>query len=121
MKTAGTYDHKLMLIDSTADVTASVTGSAVDFNGADMDELNIRVIVPSAAGTNPVLKVEYQESEDGSDNWTTVYTFPEIKAAGEYSKKIRAKERYRRINATVSGTGANFGKVLAGASTGGVL
>lgn len=114
MKTAGTFDHKLMLIDSTSAVSSNVTGSAVDFNGDDMDELNIRVIAPSK-GTSLVVK--YQASDDKS-NWVDVYTFPTITEAGEYSKKIRAKGRWRRAVCTVSG---NWGKVLIGASTGGVL
>ena len=120
MKTAGTFDDNLMLIDSTADVTATVTGSAVDLNGPDMDELNVRVIVPKATGTTPKIVLVIQESDDKS-NWTAAYTFPDIIAAGEYNKKFRAKGRYRRAVATVTGTTPNFGKVLVGYSTGGVL
>lgn len=121
MKTAGTFDNKLMLINSTSNVTATVTGDAVDFNGPDTCEINIRVIVPEATGTTPSMTIAYQESADGSSDWSTVYTFPAITAAGEYSKKIRANKRYRRAVATVTGTSPNFGFVMAGASTGGVL
>lgn len=120
MKTAGTFDNKLMLVDSTADVTATATGNAVDFNGAiDMDELNYRVIVPKATGTTPKLVVKIQGSDDKS-TWTDLYTFPDIDAAGEYSHKFRGKGRYRRAVMTVSGTSPNLGKVLIGASVGGV-
>lgn len=120
MKTAGAFDHNLMLIDSTANLTATTTGAAVDFNGPDTMEINIRAIVPQVEGTNAKLTIAYQESADGSTNWSTVYTFPEISEAGEYNKKIRAQKRYRRAVATVSGTSPNFGFVLVGASVGGV-
>lgn len=120
MKTAGGFDQNLMLIDSTSAVTATVTGDAVDFNGKDLYEINYRVIVPKADGTSPKLVLELQESDD-QDTWTTFYTFPDIVAAGEYNKKIRANKRYRRAKATVSGTSPDFGYLLAGASTGGVL
>ena len=110
-----------MLIKSTSNVTATVTGSAVDFNGPDMDELNIRVVVPSVSGTSPELDIEIQESADGSNDWVTIYTFPTISAAGEFNKKVRGTKRYRRAKATVDGTSPNFGFVLVGASTGGVL
>lgn len=121
MKTAGTFDAELMLINSTANVTATVNGAAVDFNGPDTSELNIRVIVPQASGTNPKLTIAYQESDDGTTNWVTVYTFPQIAAAGEYNHKCRAGKRYRRAVATVAGTSPNFGFLMVGASTGGVL
>lgn len=120
MKTAGTFDEKLMLVDSSANVTSTVTGSAVDFNGPDMDELNIRIIVPSVSGTTPKIVAKIQESANGSDGWKDIYTFPDITAAGEYSKKMRGTLRYRRAVLTVSGTSPNFGFVKVGASTGGV-
>ena len=119
MKTAGTIDHKLMLIDSTADVTSTVTGSAVDLNGDDMDELNVRCVVPSVSGTTPKIVLKIQGSDDKS-NWTDLYVFPDITGAGEFSHKFRGKGRWRRAVATVSGTSPNFGKVLVGYSTGGV-
>ena len=121
MKTAGTFDKRLMLIDSTTDVTATVTGSAVDLNGeVDMNELNVRIVVPSVSGTTPKIVAAYQGTDDGT-NWTTLYTFPDITAAGEYNHKMRGKGRYRRLVLTVSGTSPNFGKVKAGISTGGVF
>ena len=120
MKTAGTFDNKLMLVDSTANVTATVTGAAVDFNGPDMDEINIRIVVPSASGTSPKIVAAIQESANGSSDWKTIYTFPDITAAGEYSKKMRGTLRYRRAVLTVTGTSPNFGFVKVGASTGGV-
>ena len=122
MKTGGTFDKKLMLIETTAAMTSTTTGSAVDFNGADMHELNIRVVVSgTVSGTTPKIVLTYQESASGTGDWSTVYTFPDITAAGEWNKKIRATKRYRRAVATVSGTSPSFGSVKVGASTGGVL
>lgn len=121
MKTAGTFDNKLMLVDSSADVTADANGSAVDFNGPiDMDELNYRIIVPSVSGTSPTLDIKIQGSDDQS-NWTDLYAFPQITAAGEYSHKFRGTGRYRRAVIDVGGTSPNFGKVKIGASAGGVF
>ena len=120
MKTAGTFDNKLILLEPTSNLTSTTTGSAVDLNGDDMDELNVRVIIRSVSGTTPKLVLAYQRSDDKS-NWTTVYTFPDITAAGEYNKKIRATGRYARVVATISGTSPNFGKPIIGISTGGVL
>lgn len=121
MKTAGTFDKKLMLIETTSAMTSTTTGSAVDFNGGDMHELNIRVVVGGTiSGTTPKIVVKYQESADKS-NWSDVYTFPDITGAGEWDKKIRATKRWRRAVATVSGTNPSFGSVKIGASTGGVL
>jgi hypothetical protein len=121
MKTGGTFDSKLMLIETTAAMTSTTTGSAVDYNGPDMHELNIRVVVSgTVSGTTPKIVLTYQESDDKS-NWSTVYTFPDITAAGEWDKKIRATKRFRRAVATVSGTNPSFGSVKVGASTGGVL
>ena len=120
MKTGGTFDKNLMLIETTAAMTSTTTGTAVDFNGPDMHDLNIRVVVGGTiSGTSPKIVLTYQESDDKS-NWTTIYTFPDITGAGEMSHKIRASKRYRRAVATVSGTNPSFGSVKVGASTGGV-
>lgn len=117
LKTAGTFDDKLMLLEPEEDLTSTVTGEAVDFNGDDMDELNFRAIIPSFNGGKLVLK--YQGS-DNLQNWHDLYTTQEIITVGEFSHKIRGKGRYRRVVATVTGT-ANFGKVKVGISTGGVF
>ena len=121
MKTGGTFDNKRMLIETTSAMTSTTTGTAIDFGGPDMDELNVRAIVSGTiSGTTPKIVLAYQESADNS-TWKTVYTFPDITAAGEWSKKIRAVGRYRRAVATVSGTSPSFGSVKVGISTGGVL
>ena len=36
MKTAGTFDNKLILLEPTSNLTSTTTGSAVDLNGDDM-------------------------------------------------------------------------------------
>lgn len=114
----GTFDDKLMLVDSTANVTATATGDAVDFNGEDLYPLTLRVVVPSVSGTSPTLNIEYQESSDNS-NWSAIGSMPEITAAGEYYKRFWGKKRYRRAKMTVAGTSPNFGFVKIGISAGG--
>lgn len=120
MKTAGIYDKELMMIEATADVTATVTGSAIDVHGDDFYEMNVRAIFPKATGTTPKCVLKIQGSDD-KVTWKDIYVFPDIEAAGEYNAKFRGKGRYRRAVATISGTSPNFGLVKVGYSAGGVL
>ena len=120
MKTGGGFDNNLMLINSTSKVTSTVTGDAVDFNGPDLYEINIRAVVPLADGTSPKMVLKIQESDDKS-NWDDLYVFPDIEAVGEFNKKMRGTKRWRRAVATITGTSPDFGFVMVGASTGGVL
>ena len=120
MKNAGTFDKKLMLLEPSSNMTSTTTGSAVDFHGDDLYPLNVRCVVKSVSGTTPKMVLEYQGSDNGTD-WTTLYTFPDITAAGEYNKKILGKGRYRRVKATLSGTSPNFGMPSIGISTGGMF
>ena len=120
MKNAGTFDKKLMLLEPSSNLTSTTTGNAVDFHGDDVYPLNVRAVVKSVSGTSPKMVLEYQGSDDGT-NWTTIYTFPDIEAAGEYNKKILGKGRYRRVKATLTGTSPNFGMPSIGISTGGMF
>jgi len=121
MKTAGTFDKELMLIETTSAMTTTTTGSAVDFHGDDLYELNYRVVVGgTVSGTTPKIVLKIQGSDDKS-NWTDICTFPDITGAGEKNIKIRGKGRWRRAVATVSGTSPSFGSVKVGVSTGGVF
>lgn len=121
MKTAGTFDKELMLIETTSAMTSTTTGSAVDFRGDDLYEMNYRAVVGGTiSGTSPKIVLKIQESDDKS-NWHDIAVFPNIEAAGEWNIKVRGKGRYRRAVATVSGTSPSFGWVKVGASAGGVL
>lgn len=120
MKTAGTFDKELMLLEPSSDLTSTTTGSAVDFHGDDLYELNVRAVFEKASGTSPKCVLKYQGSDDKT-NWSDIVTFPDIEAKGEYSIKVRGKGRWRRVVATLSGTSPDFGKVKVGISTGGVL
>lgn len=115
---AGTFDKDLMLLEPTSAVTSTTTGDAVDFHGDDLYPLNVRAVIKAVSGTSPKMVLEYQGSDDGT-NWTTLYTFPDIEAAGEFNKKILGKGRYRRVKATISGTSPNFGYPSIGISAGG--
>ena len=112
MKTAGTFDDKLILIEEA--ISGAKTGEAVDLNGDDMDELNVRIIAPQK-GTSLVVKIQ---GSDDKTTWNDLYTFPAITEAGEYNHKFRGKGRWRRAVITASG---NWGNVIVGYSTGGVL
>lgn len=121
MKTAGMFDKDLMLIETTSAMTSTTTGSAVDFHGDDLYELNYRAVVGgTVSGTTPKIVLKIQGSDDKS-NWTDICVFPDITAAGEWNIKVRGKGKYRRAVATVSGTSPSFGSVKVGVSTGGVL
>ena len=121
MKTAGTFDKNLMLIETTSAMTSDTNGSAVDFHGDDLYELNYRVVVGGTiSGTTPAMVVKIQGSDDKS-NWTDICTFPSITAAGEWNIKVRGKGKYRRAVTDLSGTSPSFGSVKVGVSTGGVF
>lgn len=107
------FDLNLMLINSTADVTASVTGSSVDFRGEDATMMFYRVVIPAvAADTSAIVKI--QESDNGTD-WNDLVSTPSITAAGDYHVHARSKKQYRRAILTPTGSSLNFGKVLVGA------
>lgn len=112
------FDNRLMLIDPSANVTATVTGSPVEFPGEDMRELYVGIFVPSKAGTNPKIVATIQESADKS-TWTTIATFADITDKGMYVTHLQGKKKYRRAVLTVSGTDPNFGKVKVGVLTSG--
>lgn len=121
MKTAGTFDKDLMLIETTSAMTSTTTGAAVDYHGDDLYEINYRAVVGGTiSGTTPKIVLKIQGSDDQT-NWHDIATFPDITGAGESNIKVRGKGRYRRAVATVSGTNPSFGFVKVGASAGGVL
>ena len=107
-----------MLIDSTADVTATVTGDACDFHGPDQDILCYRVYAPSATGTTPSMVAKIQESADKS-TWTDLVAAAAMTAAGNKRLFAKSKLRYRRAVLTITGTTPNFGKVKVGLESGG--
>lgn len=118
---AGAFDKDLMLIETTSAMTSTTTGSAVDFHGDDLYEMTYRAVVSgTVSGTTPKIVLKIQGSDDKS-NWTDIVVFPDITAAGEWTKTVRGKGQYRRAVATVSGTSPSFGSVKVGASTGGLI
>ena len=71
----------------------------MDFHGPDMDELNYRFIALGEGTLTPKLET----SDDGED-FSVEKVFPEITAPGESINAYRAKKRYRRFKAVVSGS-----------------
>ena len=107
-------DKNLMLRAASAgNLTATETGSAVDFGAGDKQAMTYKVVVPQAQGTTPTLDVKIQESDDGS-TWRDVLVFPQITAKGIYRVSARLDGRYRRHVSTVGGTTPNFGAVEIG-------
>ena len=108
-------DTNLML-RAAASLTATATGSAVDFGaGGAKQAITFKVIVPQAAGTSPTLDVEIHESDTTA--FTVVrrtHTLAQITAAGVHRVSIRPKYRYLRYKATVAGTSPDFGSVSIG-------
>ena len=120
MKTAGTFDKDLMLIETSSAMTSTTTGDPVDFHGDDLYEVNYRAVVGGTiSGTTPKIVLKIQGSDDKS-NWSDICVFPDITAAGEWNMQVRGKGQYRRAVATLSGTSPSFGWVKVGVSTGGV-
>ena len=109
------FDKNLMLLDSTADVTALVTGAAVDFRGEDPVEVHYRCVVP-AVGANTSCIIKIQESDTTtSGDFTDLVVGKSITAPGDQYLRARSKKRYRRVVITTAGTGTkNFGKVRVG-------
>lgn len=110
------FDKNLLLRDGSADLTATTTGSAVDFGeGGDIRSLTYQAIFPAAGGTSPTCSLEIHLSDTSA--FTVVrrtITFDSITTAGMYSVTFRSPYRYRRYKATIGGTSPNFGKVLIG-------
>lgn len=105
-------DTNAMLILSTADVTATVTGTSRNL-GADLVPATWMIYVPSIAGTAPTLTVTIEESPDGSTGWVVISTRA-ITAAGVFFETVVSNLRHRRAVLTVGGTTPNFGRVIVG-------
>ena len=110
------FDKNLMLLDSVADVTASVTGAAVDFRGEDPVEVHYRCVVPAVgADTSCIIKIQESDTTDNDDFTDLVVCSCVITAPGDQYLRARSKKRYRRVVITTAGTGTkNFGKVRVG-------
>lgn len=112
------FDNTKMFIQSTNDVTANVTGEAVEFPGEDMRELYVGIFAPQATGTTPKLVATLEESSD-KVNWKVVATSEPLTTKGNVTMHACCKKRWRRVVLTVTGTTPNFGKVIAGLVTSG--
>ena len=108
------FDKNLMLLDSVADVTKSVTGAAVDFRGEDPVEVHYRCVVPAVAATETSCIIDIQESDTTSSGDFTNLVSCVITAPGDQYLRARSKKRYRRVVITPMGTDPNFGKIRVG-------
>ena len=108
------FDKNLMLLDSVTDVTADVTGAAIDFRGEDPVEVHYRCVVPAvAASTSCVIKIQESDTTTSGD-FTDLVVGKSITAPGDQYLRARSKKRYRRVVITTTGSSKNFGKVRVG-------
>ena len=115
------FDKNLMLLDSVTDVTADVTGAAVDFKGQDLTDVYYGIRVPAVStGDFDSLVVKIQHSATTTaDDFTDLVTSAPITAAGEYVVHARSNKRYRRAVLDTTGGSINLGKVRVGVVAGG--
>jgi len=109
----------LLRTAAVADLTASVTGSFVDFGDSGVAGLSFMVMVPqdSAADT---LDIEIQGSTDGvAANEDQFQILPQITAKGVYRITITHSARWWRYDAVVGGAAINWGRVVIGPTFGG--
>ena len=107
------FDKNLMLLDSVANVTADVTGAAIDFRGEDPVEVHYRCVVPAVAtDTSCIIKIQESDTTTSADFTDLVQL--EITAPGDQYLRARSKKRYRRVVITPIGTNPNFGKIRVG-------
>jgi hypothetical protein len=111
------FDSNLMLIDSSADVEATVTGTG-QLIGASMVPEKWACHVPSVSGTTPKCVWSIEESDALGSGYTQL-TSLEIEAAGVYHMTVNCSKKYRRAVLTISGTNPNFGEVEVGRVAGG--
>ena len=109
------FDKNLMLLDSVTDVTADVTGAAIDFRGEDPVEVHYRCVVPAVgADTSCIIKIQESDTTNTA-HFTDLVVGKSITAPGDQYLRARSKKRYRRVVITTTGTGTkNFGKVRVG-------
>jgi len=101
-----------LLLKSSAAQTASTTGAAVDFGGADLVDLVYRVSVTAVTGTGMTLDLTIKDSPtDGT--YTTLVAFPQITAFGEYFATARSGDRYRKYVSVIAGTTPSFTYTIA--------
>ena len=110
-------DSNLLLINSAANVTATVTGTGVAL-GVDKVPQVIRADVPGTVNAADSLKITIEESDDNV-TFTPLGTFPTINAIGQYFMTVMSNAVYRRAVLTVAGGAPNFGKVIVAPVPGG--
>ena len=113
------YDKNTMFFDTTSAVTSTTSSSVIDFHGADLDELDYRIVVNgTVSGTSPKIVATLVTGDAANAVSTTETTLATITAAGEYHHKFRSRKRYRKVTLTVSGTSPSFGHVEVGIDSG---
>lgn len=90
---------------NAATVAASADGSAVTTQYSTPQEVRILGQSGVVSGTSPTLDILIQESADGSTNWVTIATIPQVIAANQIFNQIVTKtKKYLRYSHTLGGT-----------------
>jgi hypothetical protein len=90
----------------SAALTSTSTTAAIAVTGTSY---SINIPVTAVSGTNPILDVVIQESDDAGTNWFNVYSFPRITATGIYRSPVLPLRGNRiRYVQTVAGTTPSF-------------
>lgn len=100
-------DTNLCLRTSAAQTQTGV-GSAVDFGGPDVQPMGYVVYVSAVAGTSPTLDIDITQCATSGGTYEGGVEFPQITAVGVYRRTGKLTKRYRKVSATIGGTGPSF-------------
>lgn len=92
--------------------TATHTAAVIDL-GFIPDTAVAHLHVLSAAGTNPTLNVEIEDSADGATGWAIAGTFTQKTAASYQVITLASVKRYIRVKSTIAGTTPDFSYAVA--------
>jgi hypothetical protein len=94
-----------IIADLTSTALASGTTNSATITPTFGCSYVVGVVISAVSGTNPVLDLVVQESDDTATNWRDVYHFPRISATGNFrSPKLPLSGNRIRYVQTVGGT-----------------
>jgi len=105
-------------VASSALTTTTTTSATAPWAGLSYQA---HVVVTAVSGTSPTLDVSVEESMDDGTNWTKVWDFPRITAAGIYHSPYLPNRGSRvRYVQTVGGTTPSFTRAIGRMQANGV-
>ena len=112
------FDANLLFHSATA-LTTSGTSSALDIKKTAAAGVPVEIAVTAVAGSTTGLTMDFVvwESADGT-TYNALVTFPQITAAGRYTRVVQTKNRYLKLARTAgAATGLSY-TVTAGIVSG---